>query len=153
MSTLSLDEGWPLCVATSPNASDAVYVGFYTGAVIEWCSKSDEHKRFIAHEGSTSALAISTDGKRLYSGGSDNKVRGWDTESHAMIFSTSCNGKVDRVILDEDWLFAALNDQNIAVIEARTGIQKRSLMQINGFPWGIVLWHGWSIVHNCIYSH
>ena len=76
-------DGVPLRSLAQSSDGNRLAAGFDDGTLWLLDAKSGRllHKPWRAHTGTTSALAFSSDGKRLFSAGEDKLVRAWNTES------------------------------------------------------------------------
>ena len=69
------------------------------------------------HTGTVHALAVSSDGKLLVSGGDDRSLRVWDTQDWSMQKTATVGGRVTLLALSQDakWLAAASSSWSISL--------------------------------------
>src|ERR1700710_378312 len=68
------------CVATFPD-NERIVSASDDGFVIVWNLRTKEEECRWSHEGGATTVAVSSDGKKVVSGGRDRALRLWDVES------------------------------------------------------------------------
>ena len=134
-------EGGVFCITSSPHHCDVVFAGFQSGAVMKWDIAAGCCSTFHAHKESVRAVAVSSNGEMLYSGGRDCTLKAWSTRSFTMLYPPQ------RMT---DWVFAIVSDAHavyvgvyrsaVNVLDGETGRHDASLVLPKPCAWGMAVW-------------
>ncbi len=101
---------------------------------LKWSCET-ELMSIAAHAGEALSVALSPDGRRLLSGGTDRKICVWDTKSGKQLLSLSASGEVNSVAFSPDGreIVSGASNGMLTVWQADTG---RRLAQVKAHATG-----------------
>jgi WD40 repeat protein len=115
--------------------SDELYAGTYDGSIQRFDIKSGDLQQSVdAHTQSVWSLAIDQQYNLIYSTGSDETIKVWDRELNEICSLESNQGKIYRLLLDNNILFSASSK---GVVKIWDTISRECIGQMLGHTGGV----------------
>jgi len=124
-------------------SQDGKFYSASTNQICQWDLAAGQTLRVMqGHTSDVTCLAVSADGKWLYSGSDDNTIRTWDVSTGQCIRTTQGHtDNVNALVLSADgkWLYSGSDDKTIRVWDLSTGQCIRTMQGHTSFVFALAL--------------
>ena len=118
--TLKGHTHWILCSLFLHD--DRVVTGSYDQTIRVWDAEGNAIHIIEEHSNVVCSLAVSPDGKVLVSGGDDNKLCIYDSDTYEITASVSCEGYVwSLCFIDNSIVLAGVHESEMIAVDVQTG--------------------------------